>query len=85
MTRSAANADVAGERIDRVVVLDRGILIPRSRTAKSVSGGGKHMLREWCLHMSNFVVREAARRPDFDFERYGRRRKNPGWIRLPSA
>jgi hypothetical protein len=33
--------------------------------------------------MSNFLVREAARRPDFDFQSYGRQRASPDWLKLP--
>jgi len=40
------------------------------------------MLRDWFLHMSNFLVREAERRPSFDFQSYGWRRNNPGWQKL---
>jgi hypothetical protein len=80
---AATAAGVARDRIDRILVLDRGILVPPSATARTATVGAKIMLREWFLHMSNFVVREAARRPDFDFQAYARRRKNPGWTTLP--
>jgi hypothetical protein len=81
--KAAANeAGVASSRIDRVLVLNRGMLVPPSATARTASDGGKGMLRDWFLHLSNFLVREAERRPIFDFQSYGRRRKNPGWQRL---
>jgi hypothetical protein len=79
---AADGVGVARDRIDRVLVLDRGMLVPPSATARSTTGAGKGMLREWFLHMSNFLVREAARRPDFDFQAYGRRRRNSGWRKL---
>ena len=79
---AVAMANVSRERIDRVLVLDRGMLVPPSATARTTADSGKGMLRDWFLHMSNFLVREAARRPDFDFQDYGRRRKNPGWEKL---
>lgn len=79
---AASTTGVAPERIDRVLVLDRGMLVPPSATARSVSSGGKHMLRDWFLHMSNFVIREAARRPNFDFQSYGRQSDNSGWTFL---
>jgi hypothetical protein len=79
---AATGPKVPLARIDRVLVLDRGMLVPPSATARMTSDDGKGMLREWFLHMSNFLVREAGRRPDFDYQRYGRRRKNPGWHKL---
>lgn len=75
-------AGVDPSRIDRVLVLDRGMLVPPSKTAQT-TGDGKGMLRDWFLHMSNFLVREAARRPDFDFQSYGRQRASPDWLKLP--
>lgn len=74
-------AGVPIDRIDRVLVLDRGMLVPPSATARTAPEG-KEMLREWFLHMSNFLIREAARRPPFDLQDYGRRQKNPGWQTL---
>jgi hypothetical protein len=82
LTVEAAKAAVSPDRIDRVLVLDRGMLVPPDGAARSGADGGKGMLREWFLHMSNFLVREAARRPTFDLQRYGRRPKNPGWTKL---
>ena len=74
-------ARVSAERIDRVLVLDRGIQVPPSATGRSAPDG-KEMLREWFLHMSNFLIREADRRPAFDLQSYARRAKNSGWVRL---
>lgn len=70
------------ERIDRVLVLDRGMLVPPWARARISPDQGKGMLREWFLHVTNFLVREASRRPSFDFERYGRKRRNPNWEKL---
>lgn len=82
VTAAAVSAGVGVGCLDRVLVLDRGILVPPSSTARVVAGDKKLMLREWFLHMTNFVIREADRRPSFDFQDYGRRRENPGWTRL---
>ena len=70
------------ETIDRVLVLDRGLLLPPDARARTIDGEGKGMLREWFLHLTNFVVREASRRPDFDFQSYGRTVRRPGWSSL---
>ncbi len=81
-SKAASEASVGRDRVDRFLVLDRGIIVPPSATARTTPSGAQTILRDWFLHLTNFVVREAARRPDFDFEAYGRRRKNPGWTKL---
>jgi hypothetical protein len=81
LTRAVSEVDVSASRIDRVLVLDQGMLVPPSCTART-QADGKGMLRDWFLHLSNFLVREAARRHNFDFEKYGRQRANPGWTKL---
>lgn len=81
-TEAMATASVDQDKVDRVLVLDRGMLVPPSQTARLEPNGGKGMLREWFLHMTNFLVREAARRPAFDFQAYGRRTTNPSWKKL---
>jgi hypothetical protein len=80
--KAVDDASVSRERIDRVLVLDRGMIVPTTATARTASSGGKTMLRDWFLHLTNFIVREAARRPDFDFNAYGRSRKQGGWKKL---
>jgi len=70
--------EVTPERIDRVLVLNRGMLVPPSKRAK-VEADGKGLLRDWFLHLSNFLVREADRRPTFMFQDYARREREPGW------
>jgi hypothetical protein len=82
VTKAVGEAKVSASRIDRVLVLNRGMLVPPSKTARTMPDGAKGMLRDWFLHMTNFLVREAARRPNFDFQAYGRRRKNPNWQKL---
>jgi hypothetical protein len=82
LLKATAQNQVEPERIDRVLVLDRGMLVPPSGSGRATTDG-KGMLREWFLHLTNFLIREAERRPPFDFQDYGRRRKNPGWTRLP--
>lgn len=81
---ATTSAGVGVEHIDRVLVLDRGMLVPPSATARTAGSEGRGMLREWFLHLHNFLIREAARRPEYDLQRYGRRRKNPGWEKLPA-
>lgn len=80
--KASVAADVAPERLDRVLVLDRGMLLPPFSRARQPTGAGQVMLRDWFLHMANFVQREAARRPAFNFETYGRQASSPGWVDL---
>lgn len=78
---AVATERISVEQIDRVLVLDSGILVPPSSTGRTAPDG-KEMLREWFLHMSNFLIREADRRPAFDLQNYARRARNPGWRKL---
>lgn len=67
---------VAGEtgkkisNIDRVLVLDRGIINPsrgQGRTAEQDPGA---LFAEFFLHMANFVARERDRRPKLSWQSY---------------
>jgi hypothetical protein len=80
---AAARADVSTDRIDRVLVLDRGMLVPPTRSAKLKMEESEVLLRHWFLHMINFVQREAARRKAFSFDAYGRQPTDFGWVELP--
>lgn len=84
LTAVLGDRNVSRDRIDRVLVLDRGLIVPPWATARVAPNEGKDMLREWFLHMSNFLIREASRRPLFDFSAYGRRKRSPGWEKLPA-
>jgi hypothetical protein len=74
-----ASVDVA--RVDRLTVLTRGLVVPPTCTALPAVDG-KGILRDWFLHLSDFLVREAARREPYDWDRYGRRPTAQGWERL---
>lgn len=86
---SARLSDVATEQgaipgnVERLTVLDRGILLPAQNRGRALSAGeAKVMLREWFVHLTNFVIREANRRPAFDFQGYARRPEGSDWARL---
>jgi hypothetical protein len=81
--KAATKTAVNTERIDRVLVLDRGMLVPPTKTAKQKTGECEVLLRHWFLHMINFVQREAARRKRFEFDPYGRQPSAAGWTKLP--
>lgn len=78
LTKAATKAEIGTERIDRVLVLDRGMLVPPTKSAKQKAGESEVLLRHWFLHMINFVQREAARRQRFDFERSADSQRTPG-------
>jgi len=44
--------------IDRLVVLDRGVIAPGSGTGKQVLEGKAGILQEWFLHLTNILNRE---------------------------
>jgi hypothetical protein len=79
--------DVSSEKgislssIDRLVVLDRGLINPASYSGIA-SSGEPRILRDWYLHLTNFLVREASRRQPFDWEPYGHDDAISGWQRL---
>ena len=66
---AAASAPVALDAIDRVIVLERGIILPQPRTAilKDDSDG---LFLEFYLHLANFLTRERRRRAVIDWTAY---------------
>lgn len=66
--------------IDRVVVLDRGLISPVERKGRECASQDEVLL-EWYLHLHNFLVREIARRPPLDMQLYAARVR-VGWRRL---
>jgi hypothetical protein len=78
-SRIMTQEEVEPDTIDRVLVLGRGMLLPPSKKARTDSGADQSMLREWFLHLTNFIVREANRRKAFDFSDYARKKTAKGW------
>jgi hypothetical protein len=63
--------------IDRVIVLDRGMINPPSETGTddlAVSSA----LQQWFINLVNFLARENGRRPRFDWQNYSMN-SLPGW------
>jgi hypothetical protein len=81
LRKATKSAGINRRNIDRVIVFNRGMLVPPSKTGRA-SHDEKGMLRHWFLHLTNFVIREADRRSGFDFQDYGRRKREPNWQRL---
>ena len=64
--------------IDRIVVLDRGLIRPQVGAAR-VRDEASGIFLDLYLHLVNFLARERKRRPDIDWTAYTSR--NP-WIKL---
>ncbi len=80
--RTATNARRAQvDRIERVAVLTRGLLIPPDAEA-IVIGEQQGVLRDWFLHLTNYLVREAARRAPYDWSAYLPQRAETGRVVL---
>lgn len=79
---SAANAaGSSADLVDRVVVLDRGMINPFSATGKAVDKDRESIFLDLYLHIVNFINRERDRRPPVDWQVYSVR-QSPGWVRL---
>ncbi|WP_198368490.1 DUF6602 domain-containing protein [Roseomonas rosulenta] len=64
--------------VDRVFVLDRGIIHPQARSAVAEENP-KGLFLEFYVHLMNFLTRERGRRPPIDWMAYAKTRK---WARL---
>jgi len=64
--------------IDRVVVLDRGLISPASNAGKLALGAGPSTFHEWFLHLMNYLTRELQNREPMDWQAYSSRRGR-GW------
>jgi hypothetical protein len=75
---AATSAGVTPDCVDRLFVLDRGIINPRKRAGKWESGNADSIFLETYLHIMNFLGRESGRRKPVDWQIYGPR-SAPGW------
>lgn len=77
---AATQANVASGSIDRILVLNRGMLNPPSQTGTDqflVSS----VFRQWVISLVNFLARENGRRPPWDWQMYTKKTM-PGWRAL---
>jgi hypothetical protein len=70
---AAKSAGVSLDHIDRLFVLDRGIINPQKPAGKWETGSGSSIFLESYLHIVNFLMRESARRRPVDWQMYGPR------------
>ena len=78
---AARSTGVSLDYIDRLIVLDRGIINPPSVRGKWATGSGSSIFLECYLHIVNFLMRESARRRPVDWQMYGPRTAS-GWQSL---
>lgn len=81
----AAEKNCAIDLIDRIVVLDRGLVSPPRNAGKLALGAGPGVFHEWFLHLMNYLTRELEERhrPPMDWQAYATRR-SAGWGPLPA-
>jgi len=85
ITQAASRSKADLDCVDRVVVLDRGIINPSAGRGKSVSGDDQSVFLDAYLHLVNFLARESRRREPVDWQIYGPRTAQ-GWRQLtPSS
>jgi hypothetical protein len=74
---AAAKANVSPASMDRILVLNRGMLNPPSQSGTDqflVSS----VFQQWVINLVNFLTRENGRRPPWDWQMYANKRI-PGW------
>jgi len=69
--------------LDRVLVLDRGLINPPSATGTDQIDGSS-ILGQWFSNLVNFLARENGRRPALDWQNYAKT-SSPGWKKLTPA
>lgn len=78
---AAGAAEVAVDCVDRLIVLDRGIINPQKPAAKWETEKADSVFLESYLHIVNFLGRESERREPVDWQMYGPRSAS-GWKTL---
>jgi hypothetical protein len=68
---AAQSAGVASDCVDRLFILDRGIINPQKRAGKWEAGNADSVFLESYLHVVNFLARESDRRKPVDWQMYG--------------
>jgi len=80
INEKASLLDLPNDLVDRLVILDRGVLNVVERKALSSDGAIESPVFEWFIHLANHLDREARRRPPLDIDVYAGRRSN--WVTL---
>jgi len=75
---AAKSSRAAPDCVERLFVLDRGIINPQRRAGKWEAANAASVFLESYLHIVNFLGREVERRKPVDWQVYGPR-TNSGW------
>jgi hypothetical protein len=67
--------------VERIVVLDRGMINPFTQTGKLTDVDRQSIFLEFYVHLMNFLNREHSRRPGVDWQCYSAR-TDPGWTKI---
>ena len=78
LVAAAKSAGVSTDFVDRLFILDRGIVNPQKRAGKWEAGSADSVFLESYLHVVNFLGRESERRRPVDWQMYGPRTAS-GW------
>jgi hypothetical protein len=81
LSRVAAEQNTPISFIDRLVVLDRGLITPSRGQGKDVGNDPVVLFAEFFLHLVNFLERERKRRPELSWQQYALPRSK-GWRTL---
>jgi hypothetical protein len=84
MNSAAKDAGISRDSVDRLIILDRGIINPGASAGKWDAGSDASIFLESYLHIVNFLAREARRRPPVDWQVYGPRSAK-GWKSIGGA
>jgi hypothetical protein len=78
---AAKAGGVPRDCVDKLFILDRGIIDPQKKAVKWEVGDAESVFLESYLHIMNFLGREARRRKPVDWQMYGPRNAR-GWEAL---
>jgi len=81
---SAGTETASLDYVDRVVVLDRGMINPGAAVGLADSFKPESFFLDAYLHIVNFITREAKRRQPVDWQMYGPRTQK-GWKKLKAV
>ena len=70
LAAAAKSAGVAQDCVDRLIILDRGIINPQKRSGKWEAGNADSVFLESYLNIVNFLSRESERRKPVDWQMY---------------
>lgn len=79
--KAAIRSGAPLDSIERIIVLDRGMINPGPGVGKSTGVSGESIFLEFYVHLMNFLNRERSRRQPVDWQVYSARTA-PGWDKI---